>query len=33
MKVTIELAHGNKEQTIHLLKELIDEIDVGGTPT
>ena len=33
MKVTIELARGNREQTIQVLKELIDEIDVGGTAT
>ena len=33
MKVTIELARGNREQTIQVLKELIDEINVGGTAT
>jgi adenylate cyclase len=33
MKVTIELARGNREQTIQVLKELIDEINVGRTAT
>jgi class 3 adenylate cyclase len=33
MKITIELAHGNREQTIQVLKELIDEIEVGRTAT
>jgi class 3 adenylate cyclase len=31
MKVTIEFARGNREQTIQVLKELIDEINVGRT--
>jgi adenylate cyclase len=33
MKITIELARGNREQTIQVLKELIDEIDVGRAAT
>jgi len=33
MKVTIDLARGNREKTIRALKELIDEIDVGRTAT
>ena len=33
MKITIELARGNREQTIQVLKELIDEINVGRTAT
>jgi hypothetical protein len=33
MKITIELARGNREQTIQVLKELIDEIDVGRIAT
>ena len=33
MKITIELARGNREQTIQVLKELIDEIDVGRLAT
>jgi class 3 adenylate cyclase len=33
MQITIELARGNKEQTLQVLKELIDEIEVGRTAT
>ena len=33
MNITIELAHGNREQTIQVLKELIDEIDVERIAT
>ena len=33
MKVTIDLARGNREQTIRALKELIDEIDVEKIAT
>jgi hypothetical protein len=33
MNVTIELARGNREQTIQALKELIDEIDVESAAT
>ena len=33
MKITIELARGNREQTIQVLKELIHEIDVGTMAT
>jgi hypothetical protein len=31
MQITIELARGNKEQTLQVLKELIYEIEVGRT--
>jgi hypothetical protein len=33
MNITIELARGNREQTIQVLKELIDEIDVERIAT
>ena len=33
MQITIELARGNREQTIQVLKDLIDEIEVRGTAT
>ena len=33
MNITIELARGNREQAIQVLKELIDEIDVERIAT
>ena len=33
MNITIELARGNREQAIQVLKELIDEIDPERTAT
>jgi hypothetical protein len=33
MQITIELARGNREQTVQVLKDLIDEIEVRGTAT
>jgi adenylate cyclase len=33
MQITIEVARGNRDQTVQVLKELIDEIEVGRTAT